>query len=568
MLGDFLCEPLYPVNQKETTTKESAYAKIAGYYLGNGHLMGSRRGRKRTGDWRYYAVVFTLNAEQPDIIKDLEEAVLAYGEASSYNIQDYEDDRKAVRFTVYGRGLAERLLEDFGRYSKEKYISDSFMRSSTRAERLALVGGYTSSDGCFDDSKKTVRVVSLNKGLMLDLSALLLSCGVKACCSKHQEPHQTEYGFVDRSYVCLISGADVKELLPYSPKITKYSEYSKSEILLSDKYAIFRVKSLSELEPVGDTSVYNMSVESDESYIVGGLAAHNCSLCNHRRRSFKDACEHVKNHKLMITPEGHQVFVINDRPRFHDISGVMVPADKVAFTLRKVASGQPLSGVELAELEGYTIPTGFYDSDGGAYSRRSKQSTLSKLAEMEKRVEAKVCDPSSSAFMKGSGFKNISKRLEDAIRTNPDKSLSVMKNMKVVLPLEVFLKLFSKNFSDTAESCMPDVKARMPGLFQRMHASGGECGAGSYDGTGGSHEGLASLLLGMGRSHSVDDDAVVRRVALVTLNGGGSPKLVKLSGEEDGLFEKLAREYGRYLLSFSEGLSDEAKRMVLVQKLV
>lgn len=31
--------------------------------------------------------------------------------------------------------------------------------------------------------------------------------------------------------------------------------------------------------------------------------------------------------------------MINDAPRFYDISGVNVPADKMAFVIRKVASG-------------------------------------------------------------------------------------------------------------------------------------------------------------------------------------------------------------------------------------
>jgi hypothetical protein len=37
--------------------------------------------------------------------------------------------------------------------------------------------------------------------------------------------------------------------------------------------------------------------------------------------------------------DGTKVCMINDSPHFYDISGVDVPADQIAFVLKKVASG-------------------------------------------------------------------------------------------------------------------------------------------------------------------------------------------------------------------------------------
>lgn len=39
---------------------------------------------------------------------------------------------------------------------------------------------------------------------------------------------------------------------------------------------------------------------------------------------------------------GNQISMLNDAPKFYDISGVDVPADKMAFVIRKVASGASL----------------------------------------------------------------------------------------------------------------------------------------------------------------------------------------------------------------------------------
>ena len=54
-------------------------------------------------------------------------------------------------------------------------------------------------------------------------------------------------------------------------------------------------------------------------------------------------CGHIKNAKLQTDTSGNQVYMLNDKLSFYDISGVDVPADKMAFVIRKVASGAPVA---------------------------------------------------------------------------------------------------------------------------------------------------------------------------------------------------------------------------------
>lgn len=63
-----------------------------------------------------------------------------------------------------------------------------------------------------------------------------------------------------------------------------------------------------------------------------------CSVCMNVATRREDYCDHLKNMKNHVLPDGSKVFSWNWFPRFFDISAVVVPADRSAYSLRKVAS--------------------------------------------------------------------------------------------------------------------------------------------------------------------------------------------------------------------------------------
>lgn len=68
--------------------------------------------------------------------------------------------------------------------------------------------------------------------------------------------------------------------------------------------------------------VFNFETENN-TYVAGGIAVHNC--------------EHLRSMLNYIFPDGRKVFAYNYFPRFFDISIVTVPADRSAYSLKKVA---------------------------------------------------------------------------------------------------------------------------------------------------------------------------------------------------------------------------------------
>lgn len=82
-----------------------------------------------------------------------------------------------------------------------------------------------------------------------------------------------------------------------------------------------------------------------------------CSICGNKAPTAKDYCEHLKYYMGRIfPPSGKVAYAINTKPKFHDISMVLIGADRIAKTLMKVAFQQGQEAVvgsaELAEKMG------------------------------------------------------------------------------------------------------------------------------------------------------------------------------------------------------------------------
>lgn len=75
-----------------------------------------------------------------------------------------------------------------------------------------------------------------------------------------------------------------------------------------------------------------------------------CSICGNEAPTRADYCEHAKFAMNTILPDGQKVFVHNPSPDFFDISRVFRPADRIGYTLKKVAEVHEIrSSAELGE---------------------------------------------------------------------------------------------------------------------------------------------------------------------------------------------------------------------------
>lgn len=126
-----------------------------------------------------------------------------------------------------------------------------------------------------------------------------------------------------------------------------------------------------------------------------------CSACGNTARTRAEYCDSVENgghckagglkHNIgRVMSDGHILHADNPNPSFFDISHVFRPADRIAYVsgkLEKAASNAVISGAELAEQMGVTMPLGL---DAAFASKRAAQQmvALQQLAQAEQELNA------------------------------------------------------------------------------------------------------------------------------------------------------------------------------------
>lgn len=117
-----------------------------------------------------------------------------------------------------------------------------------------------------------------------------------------------------------------------------------------------------------------------------------CSICGNKAPTRKEYCIHARYYLGQIDPEsGKQVYVINDFPRFHDISQVVIGADKIAKTLLKVASDGTIAvgSAELAEKSAARVKVAEIEKEIPASDPPASQESLDNLIEMIPELKAR-----------------------------------------------------------------------------------------------------------------------------------------------------------------------------------
>jgi hypothetical protein len=297
-----------------------------------------------------------------------------------------------------------------------------------------------------------------------------------------------------------------------------------------------------------------------------------CTICKNKAKSRAEYCKHAADHLTEITKEGHQVFVINDEPDFFDISRVFRPADRIAWSLRKVASAGALSiksGAQLAEEAGLILPERLWDADSLYAS--AKLASAKKFAEIEKLVDGSARSVDNAQRLKGlvcgCPTENLPHEAMDVLQdAKLGQALKGLADAKICLSLEDFIKLvMGSDVPDSATGDIPAAMGVLPGMFSRLLRDGGieNCATDSaYDSSRETaiprciREALAPLV----DDHSMSASPATRRIQITIIRA--QPKSLRTPSKIASVTksaEQLAREYAKYQLSYvvAAGRDDE-----------
>ena len=292
-----------------------------------------------------------------------------------------------------------------------------------------------------------------------------------------------------------------------------------------------------------------------------------CMICGRQAKTASQHCDHFTKHRMQVYDCGKVACVMNDAPHFYDISGVDVPADRIAFVLQKVASGATTKEASLEAILTMDTRKPIVITKSAAI--------LSKLSKMEKELQG---------LIEGDKNDEVFEDAEDAkgdfllrVENYPSDEIVDSCNRKgILLSPGMLFKILGKdceNEEDRAILCSCD------------DSSCGDCSCmmqeleddedkndilldGSFDQHLPADLNLDDILEQFIPEFGASNPAIQTKVIRITITGR-EPK--KKSQKKEASFNKYAQEalrrtYARYLISFAEQ-NDDATCMNALRKI-
>lgn len=345
-VGDYVLHKKLEKTPDIFTTSE---ARLFGYYLSEGSIVKEKN--EKIAGLRFS---FNINEEFTHVAEILE----MFPKAKKYlNIQKNE-----CAVTLYDKELAIKFKQMGGEYSYHKFISPKILSSSDEI-LYNILGTLINGDGSQDHNKRKgqIRYTTVGENLARSIRRLCLELGVLSSINTQlfRNKFDNQKNFT-RVYNISIPGSFSEKLSKYSSKVIPYNFSVGSRLRQFGGYIVIPIKSINIKSK--SLSVYNLQVEEDETYYVNEYITHNCSICGNKAKKVENYCDHAKYMMNRVLPDGRKVFVYNDQPKFFDISFVLIPADRTAGMLAKVANAQqPALSAELGEQ--YLKQAGIKEAD-------------------------------------------------------------------------------------------------------------------------------------------------------------------------------------------------------------
>ena len=299
-----------------------------------------------------------------------------------------------------------------------------------------------------------------------------------------------------------------------------------------------------------------------------------CSGCGNKAKNRSEYCDTTtckyggcKHNLTKVADDGHILHVDNPDGEFFDISRVGRGADRNAFAglmdFSKTASGEVLSGAELAEMYGLTLPldmalrnihdTYIAEQIKLAYLLADQEDNLTaNVNEINRAFGSQVQPPINFGDLRVGSSKFAS-------------ALAALSGQKISLPVRDFLTLALGGDTVKAASFADDVSRALPGVYNRLIASGDleqEIRSNPFKPS----QSLAPASQrqwaeSLAEKYSLDRRHIARRVWQSSIRGIANPNLssvgVKYATAKSGEVETLARRYATYKLAFLASQTDD-----------
>ena len=235
--------------QKPMPLMDGDFFYFVGRWLGDGWVRDGQRPGRPEGQCSGQ-IYLCDSYDKEDELRSIVEKV-----TSSYSV---ERCRTAIKFRFCGQVLCNWLTDNFGKYAGGKYIMP-WVYTLPEEYRQAILDGLFDSDG-YRPKENEWRVTTISKKLAEGLRIL----------GEVQGYSTTVFRTVPCEYR-MIEGRKVTQKPCY---MVAFSRNASRPHLTDAAHAWYRVRSA---ELTGEVkTVYNLTVEDDNSYVADGIVVHNC----------------------------------------------------------------------------------------------------------------------------------------------------------------------------------------------------------------------------------------------------------------------------------------------------
>lgn len=305
-VGDFVCFPRTKMSAKRVSIGK---ARLLGYFLAEGSFL------KYKGVPTETQFTFSLTEKETYVAEVLTLLKSEFPEACTPWTQDRQD-RNTCTVHVSGRKLAAWFHALGGEYSQHKRLAPEVMGWGVETQKH-LLGTWISGDGTLwthAHSQSSGTTTSYN--LACQLHTLFARVGIYArlecnVAGRSREVSQVMNGGVVvrdvetgklPAFRLVVGQTEATKLAPYTDKAPKTSHFKSFPFRVMDHEVMFPITSIEEGTYKG--WVFDMEVEGDHSYVVEGVAVHNCSIdnstctkCGNVAEDEPQMCSHIRYEK-------------------------------------------------------------------------------------------------------------------------------------------------------------------------------------------------------------------------------------------------------------------------------
>lgn len=325
--GDMVSFPIsnYEKHDKNATINN---ARLIGYFLAEGNFI--KRKNEKVG------IEFTFSLEEKNTLaKEVSDLLL-----SEFNIiaKEYErEEKNTITIKVNSREIAEWFYKYCSEYSHEKRMDESCLYWPKKIQRH-IIASFFNGDGYWrniydkrvNKYYSNISFTTSSETLHNQMRFLLARCGIYST-SSHVDRKDRERPY----YITSISCKESEALKQYVKDGYLNDEYRKASFRKTETHLVMPIKSIN--KRFNTETVYNLEVKNDNSFIVEGVAVHNCqveysecSICKNQAAKEEEYCTHIKEHKTRKI-NGKTVYEKNYGLKFIELSFVVDPACSTCF---------------------------------------------------------------------------------------------------------------------------------------------------------------------------------------------------------------------------------------------